>query len=423
MANTEPVQPAESNSPSWTSNTKLVVAIAFLAVTAWVFNRFQNLIGPLLLAVVIPYLLNPLAAWLSKKLKISWGLTVGLLYLLFLIVLGGLLTWGGIALVDQISSLIKFLQSILADAPGFFDDLTTKPILLGPLTLDLSTLGIENLGDQLLGLLQPALSSVGSLVGSVAGGAVSAIGWIFFILLVSYFILLESKGMWGRVQRIKIPGYSYDQRRITQELSRIWNSFLRGQLIVVLIAIFIYTILLAALGVRYFYVLALIAGLARFIPYIGAWVTWVSYALVSFFQGTNIFGMEQIVFMLMIVGISIVVDALIDNLINTRVMADTLRVHPAVIMVAVILGASIFGFIGVLLATPVMASVQLIVIYGIRKLFDLDPWEGISAKNPEPSLSRIFPWLKKLGQAIKKLWSKIQKKGQKTNERPNRTKS
>ena len=349
MANTEPVQPAESNSPSWTSNTKLVVAIAFLAVTAWVFNRFQNLIGPLLLAVVIPYLLNPLAAWLSKKLKISWGLTVGLLYLLFLIVLGGLLTWGGIALVDQISSLIKFLQSILADAPGFFDDLTTKPILLGPLTLDLSTLGIENLGDQLLGLLQPALSSVGSLVGSVAGGAVSAIGWIFFILLVSYFILLESKGMWGRVQRIKIPGYSYDQRRITQELSRIWNSFLRGQLIVVLIAIFIYTILLAALGVRYFYVLALIAGLARFIPYIGAWVTWVSYALVSFFQGTNIFGMEQIVFMLMIVGISIVVDALIDNLINTRVMADTLRVHPAVIMVAVILGASIFGFIGVLL--------------------------------------------------------------------------
>ncbi len=423
MESNEPRKTAENNSPSWTSNTKLVVAIAFLAVTAWVFNRFQNLIGPLLLAVVIPYLLSPLAVWLSKKIKISWGLTVGLLYLLFLIVLGGLLTWGGIALVDQISSLIKFLQGILSDAPGFFEDLTTKPIQLGPAVLDLSLLGIENLGEQLLGLVQPALSSVGSVVGSVAGGAVSAIGWIFFILLVSYFILLESKGMWGRVQRIRIPGYSYDQRRITQELSRIWNSFLRGQLIVVLIAIVIYTILLAALGVRYFYVLALIAGIARFVPYLGAWVTWISYALVSFFQGTNIFGMEQVFFMLMIVGICIVVDALIDNLINTRVMADTLRVHPAVIMVAVILGASIFGFIGVLLATPVMATVQLVVIYAIRKLFDLDPWEGISTKQPEPSLSRIFPWIKKLGQAIRKLWSKIQKKGQKTNERPNRTKS
>jgi len=423
MEQTNPNQPSESNSPSWTSNTKLVVAIAFLAVTAWVFNRFQNLIGPLLMAVVIPYLLNPVAVWLSKKIKISWGLTVGLLYLLFLIVLGGLLTWGGIALVDQSSSLIKFLQGILSDAPGFIEDLTTKPVQIGPIMLNLSTLGIENLGDQLLGLVQPALSSVGSLVGSVAGGAVSAIGWIFFILLVSYFILLESKGMWGRVQRITIPGYSYDQRRITQELSRIWNSFLRGQLIVVLIAIIIYTILLAALGVQYFYVLALIAGLARFVPYIGAWVTWISYGLVSFFQGTNIFGMEQIFFMLMIVGICIVVDTLIDNLINTRVMADTLRVHPAVIMVAVILGARIFGFIGVLLATPVMATVQLVVIYAIRKLFDLDPWEGISAKHPEPSLARIFPWLKKVGQVFRNLWSKIQKKGQKTNERPNRTKS
>ncbi len=418
MEQTEPKQPAENNSPSWTSNTKLVVAIAFMAVTAWVFNRFQNLIGLLLMAVVISYLLNPVAVWLRQKIKISWGLTVGLLYLLFLIVLGGLLTWGGIALVDQISSLIKFLQGILSDAPGFFEDLTTKPVQIGPIVLNLSTLGIENLGDQLLGLAQPALSSVGSLVGSVAGGAVSAIGWIFFIILVSYFILLESKGMWGRVQRIRIPGYSYDQRRIAQELSRIWNSFLRGQLIVVLIAIIIYTILLASLGVRYFYVLALIAGIARFVPYIGAWVTWITYGLVSFFQGTNIFGMEQVFFMLMILGISIVVDTLIDNLINTRIMADTLRVHPAVIMVAVILGASIFGFIGVLLATPVMATIQLIVMYAIRKLFDLDPWEGISTKHPEPSLARIFPWIKKVGQVFRNLWSKIQKKGLKTDERP-----
>ncbi len=418
MDNNVSETPVSSSSPHWTNNTKLVVGIGFLAILAWVFIRFQNILGPLLMAVVIPYLLHPVADKIRRKFKMRWRLTVNLLYLVFVLLLLGLLTWGGFALVDQISSLIGFLQRQIADFPAFLETITTKPIALGPINFDLSTLGIDNLADQLFGLVQPLLSNLGTLVGSLAGGAATTIGWIFFILLVSYFILIETGGVSGRLLNIQIPGYSQDMRRMGVELGRIWNSFLRGQLIVVLIAIVIYVVLLGGLGVRYFYGLAIIAGLARFIPYVGAWITWISYGLVAFFQGTNIFGVEPIFFVIIVLGISIIVDTMIDNLISTRVMANTLRVHPAAVMFAVIIGASVLGFIGVLLAAPVLATIKLFFDYAVRKMLDMDPWEGMSTTSQTQTLTRIFPWTKKVFTGVKKLRDRIFRKGKITNEQP-----
>jgi hypothetical protein len=65
-------------------------------------------------------------------------------------------------------------------------------------------------------------------------------------------------------------------------------------------------------------------------------------------------------------------------------MGDTLKVHPAAVMVAAIVFASLFGILGVLLAAPVMATVALVATYVIRKLFDIDPWLGFETRKPKP---------------------------------------
>jgi predicted PurR-regulated permease PerM len=410
--------PAEKKSPPWTNTTKLIVGIALLAVSAWILNRFQNILGPLLMIGVIAYLLYPIASSLQKKLKISWRFSVNILYLIFILILAGLLTWGSFALVEQASSLIRFLQNSVADLPAFLDRITSQPLIIGPFTIDLPTMGLENLATQLFGLLQPIMSNVGSVVGSVAGGAATTIGWIFFIILVSYFILLESRSPLGKMLDFKIPGYSYDFQRMGFELGRIWNSFLRGQLIVVFIAMAIYAALLGGLGVRYFYALAILAGIARFIPYLGAWITWISYFLVTFFQGSNIFGLQPIFYSILVVGIGFIVDSLIDNFLSTRVMANTLRVHPAAVMVTVLIAASLFGIIGVLLAAPVLASIKLLFNYVLRKMFDLDPWEGIYSTAQVQSFKNIFPWLIKIANFFKSILLKIKRKGKAANGRP-----
>jgi predicted PurR-regulated permease PerM len=252
-------------------------------------------------------------------------------------------------------------------------------------------LDLNNLGQDILSAVQPLLSGAGSIVGTFASSAASFFGWTFFILLISYFILAESGGISNRLINLSIPGYAEDLQRLGAELSRIWNAFLRGQLTIVLLTILIYIVLLGSLGLKFFLGLALLAGLARFVPYVGPAVTWTSYGLVAFFQGTTLFGISPLAYVGVVVGISWLFDMILDNVAVPRIMSDALRVHPAAVMVSALIGANLLGVIGVVLAAPVLATVQLILDYVVRKLFDQDPWEGMQVMPPPAPLPTFIP--------------------------------
>ena len=102
---------------------------------------------------------------------------------------------------------------------------------------------LNAISQQVLSLIQPLLGRTGDLVGTLAGGAVQVFGWTLFILTVSYFVMVESNGLREDLVKIEIPGYTEDLRRLGSELSRIWNAFLRGQIIIFVLAVGIYSIL------------------------------------------------------------------------------------------------------------------------------------------------------------------------------------
>ncbi len=83
-------------SPPWSSTTKLVVSLTVVAVVAGLIIQFRGIIVPLLLAFMLAYLLSPVAELMQRKLRFSWQLAVGLLYLFMLLLLLGLLTLGGV---------------------------------------------------------------------------------------------------------------------------------------------------------------------------------------------------------------------------------------------------------------------------------------------------------------------------------------
>ncbi len=377
----------ENLSPRWSNTTKLIVGLTLVAMLAGLLIGYKSIVGPLLLAFMIAYLLQPLANGLRQVLRCSWRVAVNLLYLVVLVLLLGLLTWGGIALVEQTSSLVAFLQKGIADLPQMLNDLAAQPLRFGPFEIPVETTSLANLANQALGVVQPLLSRLGGVITSLASGAASTVGWIFFILLVSYFMLAESGGLREDLISIQIPGYEYDLKRMGAEISRIWNAFLRGQMIIMLITVAVYSVLLGGLGVRYFYGLALLAGLARFVPYVGPAVAWTAYGLVAFFQGWTLFGISSIVYALVVVGVAWVTDVIMDNMVVPRLLANSLRVHPAAVMVAALVGARLLGIVGVVLAAPVVATGKLLVEYALRKLADRDPWEGIVTPQPPPSFS------------------------------------
>lgn len=388
------------SSPRWSSTTKLLVGLVLIGIIAFLMNRFGSLIPPLLMIFIIAYLFHPMTGLMANGLGISWKAAVNILYLVILISLIGLLTLGGIGLVQQVQSLITQVQTIIADLPRLLEDLSGQVFQLGPLKLDFRTMELQAITQQLLSLVQPLLGRTGNLVGAVAGGAVNIFGWTFFVLIVSYFVMSESNGLRGDLIKIDLPGYSEDLRKLGNELSRIWNAFLRGQIYIFILTLIIYVILLSILGVRYALGLALMAGLAKFLPYIGPAITWVVMGLVTLFQATRPFNLEPLAYMALVVILSLIIDQIIDNIVTPRLMAQTLRVHPAAVLVAALVAANLLGILGVVIAAPSLASLTLLGRYTIRKMFDQDPfpvWESV----PQAPVGR--EWMVRLRQLRRSL--------------------
>lgn len=378
-------------SPKWSWPTKLVVGISFVLAFAWLLNRFKEFIGPLILAFILTYLSYPVAGYLRRQLKLSWRVSVTVFYVVLIILLVGLVAAGGLVLLEQGQSLFNLIQqTVLVTLPDLVDNLSKQVITVGRFHFDLSKLDLQTINNQILGAIQPAIGQVGTLLGKIATSAASFLGWVSFIILVSYFLTSESGGKPGGFININVPGYSTDLRRITEHLDRIWSIFLRNQFVLFALTVIIFLIVLTVLGVHYPWGLALVSGFGRFLPYVGPFIAWTALGLVAYFQGSTIFGLSALGYVILAVGTAIVIDSLFDNFISPKFFGSTLQVHPAAVLITALVAANMIGFIGVLVSAPVLATIQLLVRYALRKMFDLDPWAEAEVP-PVPPVRPLIP--------------------------------
>ncbi len=388
MDNTQPPV-----SPRWGAMAKLVVSLTLVVVLGALLVRFKFVLIPVLMAFVLTYLLFPLASFLNRKVHFAWGLAVSLIYLVFILILLALLTWGGVGLIGQVQNLITAIQNYANALPGLIDSLSHTVTTIGPFRLDFSTVDWQAIGSQVLSYIEPALGKVGGLVGTLAGSAASTLGWTAFVVIISYFFLLESGGFRTRIIRVDIPGYAEDIRRLRQKLGRIWNAYLRGQIIIFISKVIAYTVIMSIMGVHFAIGVALIAGFASFLPYIGPAINWIVLGLVTYFQGGNPFGLAPLTYAIVAIVVGLIIDQVFDNLVSPRIMANSLKVHPAFVLIAAIIAANLIGFLGIIVAAPLLASLQLIGRYTVRKLLDRDPWPPAEDEPPAP---RTPKWLRKV---------------------------
>ncbi len=400
MSFPEPTNP----SPKWGPNIKLIVGLSFAALFVVLLFYFRHIVGPLLLAFVLTYLLYPVIDRISCFTHLSWRWTVNLIYLLLVILLLGSGTLTGLAIVQQVQNLVSVVEKFVTDLPTLVANISTHQYFIGPFLLDMSKFDLPTVTDRVLSYVQPLIGRVGFILSTFASGAVSILTWGTFILLISYFVLVDRGQMSGELVHIEIPGYNTDILRLGNELRRTWNAFLRGQIIMFGLVFITYSITMTALGVRYSVGIALMAGLARFIPYVGAWATWTTLILVSFFQGGNYFGLLPWQFTLLALAVAILSDQVFDNLVSPRILGQTMGVHPAAVLVAAIVAYNLIGFIGLVLAAPVLATLIILGRYAIRKMLDQDPWEGIEREyrvkktTPFQILQRLRTWFRSLIQ-------------------------
>ena len=349
----------------WSPLTKGIVIVGSLIGVVWVLFRFSRLLPPLIVALMLAYLVNLPVSWIVRRT--GWPRTpvvagVFILLLVLVALASALITPG---LVAQVRALNLDIQGVISA----IQQLTAEPLILFDVEIPTS-----ELVSQVTGTLTDLLSSFASNAISFAFGVASTIGWLIFILVISFY-LVKDAGEFTRYVAERIPpAYQEEFRRLGQELAKTWDAFFRGNLIVSLLDGLILSIALSIVGLRNAVTLGLIAVVLTLIPSIGSVLAAVPAVLLALFQGSTYLPLSNFWFAFL-VGMIYLVTFQVENLyLMPRIMGRRLRLHPAVVIAGSVAGALLGGMLGVLLAAPVISSLQVIGGYIYRKLFDLEPF-------------------------------------------------
>lgn len=365
----------EVKSPKWSSSVKIIVALIGIVLIGALLARFQTFIPAIVLAGIVAFLVVPIVRTLHTRFKVPWGLAANVCFLLLVLFLISASTVAGFAVVNQLQALFLTIQNALYDLPNILETLSQQTYVLGPWELDLSQFDLVPFAEQLLAAVQPIFGQLSAILASLATGAVEWIVRLIFVLAVSYFLIVDYNRIRAAVINTSIPGFTDDFRRLRIALLGIWNAFLRGQLLIVLSTGFLTWIVFTLLGVRFSIGLGVLGGLAKFVPIVGPTTAGGIGALIALFQQSNWFGLTPLGHALIVVASITLLDQSIDYLLVPRIMGTSLNLHPVIILIGLLIGASLAGILGLLLAAPFMATLLLLGRYLYRKIVDLDPWD------------------------------------------------
>ena len=200
--------------------------------------------------------------------------------------------------------------------------------------------------EQIIGYVMNAISAVFSIVD------------IFIAIIVSIYILVERKQIITFLK--KLAGALFKERtyknldKYFNNSNEIFFKFIASQFLDAIVVGILVSIALTIMGVKYAPLLGFFIGLFNMIPYVGAIIATVISALITLITG----GLSQTIWMLIVTIILQQIDA---NIINPKIVGQSLKISPLLVLFAVTVGGAYFGILGMFLAVPVIAVIRILV--------------------------------------------------------------
>ncbi len=361
-------------SPRWRGSTKRIVVTILVMLGLLSLYAIRSVLIPVIMSVVMAYILLPAVNILNKKTRLGRGASVVLIYLGILVIL--------IAIpIGTIPQLVNQGNNLINNTPSYVEDLGAilgEPLTIGSITVPLDQLPLDDvyvvISDNLLTIIQTIAPQSLKLFGAT----LTTVGWILVVLVLSYYMVKDHQVLWSSIVALAPDVYHTDLKQFGMEANGIWNAFLRGQLVLGLIIGLTTFILALILGLPNALLLGLLAGVLEFIPNIGPVIAAIPAVLLAVFQyETSWLGSMVGPFWFAI--IVLVAYGLIQRIENVylvpRIIGRSLNLHPLVVFIGAIIGASVAGVFGILLAAPLLATAKLVLIYIYRKLLDQPPFD------------------------------------------------
>jgi predicted PurR-regulated permease PerM len=347
------VQRCEIVLPRW-----LYIAAAILIAGSVVY-WLRDVLTPIFLAFIIAYVLDPivdrLETWHMPRpagIAIVLGGTLGALILFLALVVPGI--------AADVAGVIQELPRQLGElwtriGPWLEQRGVAVPHSAMEWGARLNTLA----GEVASTIVAPAGNFVGAFMGgtlSVLGSAAAAlVGLVLAVYLLNDFdrITAGVRALLPWRWRETVTSYA-------GEIDHILSQFMRGQLIVMAILAVLYSAAYALLGVRLAVPIGMVAGMLNVIPYLGGAFALVAGLLMSLLDGWHLWQLVGVVLAYT------AVQTLEGFVITPRIVGQTVGVSEIWVLVALFVGAELFGFLGVLLAVPAAAVVKIFVVHGVQ---------------------------------------------------------
>jgi predicted PurR-regulated permease PerM len=288
----------------------------------------------LVIAVTLASALAPVAEALEKK-RIPRAVTVILVYALVVLLYAAIAAYVAPALWDQARQLYHQLPQLFTGAMTRFDELMAKvPNVQGV------DVGVEEAKGVAMTLARKTLSTAAGIVGVFVNA-------ILVIFLTAYFVV-EADRIWPTLLRWLPPSKRPLVGSLIRPLGARMGGYVRGQLLVSLAVGSFLAAGLTLLSVPYALVLGLMAGLLNLVPFVGSMITSVfaivvaaNHSVTTGFLTLGLFAVEQ---------------WLESNFIVPHLLGREVDLHPLVVLFAILIGASLMGVIGALIAVPLTSA-------------------------------------------------------------------
>lgn len=361
----------------WFALTGLAVATVVMLVvaTVWGLSRLLDVLSPVLwplaVAAVVACLLSPVVDWLEKRHVPRTRAIVLVFIVAFAVVAGVLASVLPQVVVEtqQLATKIpeyserlqQRIGKFIAEPPAFLRHLLPTPSNAtsdtnSPATTDNPALAsvttwlagtLPTLGSWLLGKIGRVASGFGMLAGMV------------LIPVYAFYFLLEKRGIqnhWKEYLPVRDSAVKDEIIFVLDAISQYLIAFFRGQVLVAMCDAVLYTIGFLIVGVNYAFLLGFVALFLTIIPYLGAFVIFITALTLAFVQ----YG--DWAHPLMVIGVFAVVQTLEGTFISPKIIGDRVGLHPLVIIIAVMTGTTLLGgILGGVLAIPLAAALRVIM--------------------------------------------------------------
>jgi predicted PurR-regulated permease PerM len=355
----------------------VAVLVALVALAGW---TIRVVFPPLIFAGAIVFVLHPVVTRLHRRgIPRVFGTSLTYLGILLLVVLVGLLVAPLVSRqADDLSDEWPHIEADIRDTLDDWNERSEDWAIQIPTYEEIED-DLDSRGDK---SIEDRIDQVRDI-----GGRIFHVALIIFLApVIAFYLLVDLPRLRVVSESLLPPGSREEIIHVGRRLNRAIGGFFRGQLLIALIVGVIVSIGLLVIGLPFWLIIGMIAGLFNVIPLIGPWVGAVPGVIIALTT-------KDVTTAVWVAVIMAGAQQIDNHFISPLVMQRAVKLHPAAVLLALLAGGTLGGFFGLLLAVPTAATLKILLGHLWRTYVLGEPFleaaaEELADEGPEPGLVR-----------------------------------